>query len=747
MLSRYSKSRFWLALLALTHLCGCEKPAVSPVPAAPSGPPNVLVVTLDTCRDDRLGCYGYGLARTPTLDALAADGVRCADATTTAPITLPAHASILTGLLPPTHGVRDNGAYALGDDVTTLAERLKEAGYATQAFVSAVVLGKRYNLTQGFDGYDDDLWDEDKPPMFMIRDRAAPRTAERVVAWLDSWRDESERRPFFAWVHFFDPHQPYEGRPRDRHLCPTAYDAEIAQADDGLEMIVDWLKAHSMLEQTLVVVVGDHGESLGEHGEKTHAIFIYDATVRVPLIWRYPALLPRGQVYDAPVRVIDIVPTILAALDLPGRDETQGENLLDAFQGNVAPPELSQYCESLLAEVGFGMAPLYGVRSEGYKYIRVPRPELYDLKADPRELTNLYDSQRAVADRLDDVLQGILDAAGEAALGVAENPMDAETLEMLQALGYLADSTGRHAMGGVDPKDGIRIYAKLEDARHLARARRWAESERLLREIVAEVPGHVSARNVLALTCLRQGRPEDAEKEYAESLAIDPRQYRALHMLGHLHLMRGELDEAERLHRQCLELAPGFVEGWVHLGFVEAQGGRIEEANAWFEKALTAEPGSPRARQEIADLYFMKEDYPNARAHYEQVLEVTPHHFTAMIQAGVSAARLGDSEAAAAFYRRAEEIRPDSWIPAFNRACIQALAGDPTAALDSLGKAVERCGKPAKMAALLRDDADLDSLRSLEGFKALSGKLGQTVESSGAAEGSPESSRTGDPER
>ena len=273
-----------LILAVLASLPACQK----------RSRPNVLLVTIDTLRADHLGCYGFRPARTPNIDRLAAEGVRCDNAVSAAPITMPAHSSILTGLYPPAHGVRDNGAYALGDDVVTLPERLAPQGYATQAFVSAVVLSRRYNLTQGFESYDDDLWAEDEPKLFMIRDRPAARTADRVLAWLDKWEATPSRRPFFTWVHFFDPHQPYEPSAPDAAGAASPYDGEITSADRGVGRIVEALRSKGLLDDTLVVLTADHGESLGEHQEKTHAIFIYDATVHVPLVWRYPQALPRG---------------------------------------------------------------------------------------------------------------------------------------------------------------------------------------------------------------------------------------------------------------------------------------------------------------------------------------------------------------------------------------------------------------------------------------------------------------------
>lgn len=681
---------------------------------------NVVIITIDTLRADRLGCYGFALARTPQIDALAEQGVRCTNAITTAPITLPAHTSILTGLYPPAHGVRDNGAYALGDDVVTLAERLKDAGYATQAFVSALVLNRRYNLTQGFDGYDDDLWAEGAAPMFMIRDRPAHKTAARAVTWLEHWGQETQRRPFFVWIHFFDPHHPYEARVPNRYLLPTSYDAEIAAADQGVGMVIDALKRLGTLDETLVIMTADHGESLGEHKEKTHGIFIYDATVLVPLILRCPSLLPQGKVYEGPVRVVDIVPTILGALDLPGKEQTQGVDLLPAFAGKVEPPELPQYSESLLCEVGFGMAPLYGVRLAGHKWIRAPKPEVYNLRDDPKELHNIYEDQPEISRRLDGELEAILSDSRGRATAVKENPMDRETLEMLYSLGYLAPRQERESMGGMDPKDGIELHTKLEQARHRARRGDWSGSEPLLREILEVTPRNISARNVLALASLRQGKLDQAEREYLASLEIDPRQHRIESMLGFIHLRKGNADEAQRRYRRALELAPRFVEAMVHLGFLEMQRGNQEEAEQWYQKALVEDPHFPRAHHRYADLYFLRSEYSKALSYYKKALKILPNHFDALVQAGLCSQRTGDHKAAADYFRRAERLRPDSWIPTYDLACLEALAGNHQAALSLLDLAAEKGLQDLR---LLQTDEDLVSLRDLRGYQDIVAKV------------------------
>jgi choline-sulfatase len=495
--------------------------------------PNVLIVTVDTLRADHVGCYGFGLAQTPAIDALAREGVSCTDAASSAPITLPAHCSIMTGLYPPAHGVRDNGNYALGPEAVTLAERLTAAGYRTGAFVSAAVLARRYGLDQGFATYDDDLWSEDEPELFMIRDRPAERTADRTLAWLEDWRAHGQGQPFFLWMHLFDPHQPYEVRALDlAALAPTPYDAEIAQADRGVGRVVDWLRQAGVLDDTLVVFTADHGESLGEHGEPTHGIFIYDATIHVPLVWRLPRVLPAGTAYRAPVRHIDIVPTVLAIVGVPAGGPMQGVDLLSAFQGRTAPPDLAQYAEARLAEQGFGMAPLAGLRHGGWKWIRAPHPELYDLRADRGERTNLYPANTDDARPLEAELDAVLAASERLALPAPTRQIDAETEEMLRALGYLAPPEQRAEMADMDPKDGMAIYASIQDARNEAQSGQWDRVQALLAPVIAMAPENVTARNILALAAVRRGDLDEAERQYRASLGYQPRQHRVYGALG-----------------------------------------------------------------------------------------------------------------------------------------------------------------------------------------------------------------------
>ncbi len=582
------------------------------------------------------------------------------------------------------------------------------------------MLDHRYQLDQGFESYDDDLWSEDEPKLFMIRDRPARKTTDRFLAWLGEHQARDAKRPFFAWIHYFDPHQPYEPEAIDRMLAATSYDAEIAGVDRAVGRVLDRLREQGDLDDTLVVITADHGESLGEHGEKTHAIFVYDATVRVPLILRWPRALPAGRVYGGPVRSIDIVPTVLGALGLPGGEETQGRDLMAAFRGEEPPPRLPQYSESLVAELGFGMAPLHSLRADGYKWIRAPRPELYRLAGDPGELRNVLDPERREAARLDGELGRLLDESRAKAFSAAANPMDQETREVLVSLGYLARPAEREQLSGRDPKDGLPLYNQLEDARHLSQEERWAEAEELLREILSEVPGHVSARNVLALALLRQNRWEEAKAQYQKSLEADPNQARVLSMLGTIELSLDRLDEAEKLYRAALAITPGFVEATANLGFIADLRGDAAAARRYYDQALAADPRFPRAHRLAADWYYEREDWAKALASYEQVLAILARDFDATLQAGNCLRRLGRPDEAAARFAAAARLRPDSWLPLYNQACLAAVRGKPS----RRSSCCRGCrGKNLVRAELLASDPDLAAVRRLPTFARLQREL------------------------
>jgi choline-sulfatase len=694
--------RFSLLALALV-LVGCGRGA----------PLNVLLVTLDTTRADHLGSYGYSLARTKNIDQLASEGVLCTNAISAAPITLPSHSTIMTGLYPPAHGVRDNGSYALGDDAITLADRLAGAGYDTRAFVSALVLNRRYNLSKGFAGYDDDLWSERRPAMFMIRSRPGPKTAENVAAWIGDWARAKKRKPFFVWMHLFDAHQPYTVPAAERILFPTPYDAEIAVLDRSIGIVLDELRTDHVLDNTLVIVTADHGESLGEHQEKTHGLFIYNATVRVPLILRAPKILPRAETYTGPVRSVDIVPTVLAALHLPGGETTQGENLLPAFRGDVPPPDLPQYTESLLTHIDFGMSELYGIKHGAWKWIRAPQREVYDLAHDPRETHNLYTREGRRGAALDRELEAILADSRRRALAPQRRQVDPETARQLEALGYLSPSGEQTTLAGVDPKTAIGVINQLEDARHLAQKKKWPETEAAVRPVLQQMPTSTSALGLLALARLHQGAFDDAREIYLRMLKLDPHDGRVYGMMGALSLAEGDLDTAERNYRQALAINPASIEALTSLGMIAALRDDDKEAERWLQKASAIDPSYPIASRRLGDIHYERGDFSGALPLYERSLSKEPDFATA-VQAGNCARRLGALDQAEKFFHRAARLQPDSWIPTYNLACLKAQEHEEAASLALLATM-----KGFVKVHLIQQDRDLEAVRRLPGFAPL----------------------------
>ena len=658
--------------------------------------PDILVITVDTLRADRLGCYGFDAAQTPHIDRLSREGVRVEHAVAAAPITMPSHTSIFTGLDPPAHGVRDNGAFPVPTEVETLAERLQGIGYQTQAFVSAEVLHSRYGLAQGFDGYDDEIWSEAGPSDYKRPERSGDETMDRVLQWLD--RRPGSAEPSFLWVHLFDPHQPYNPPASAARVAPTPYDGEIAFVDQQIGRLLAALERKGSLDETIVVFTSDHGESLGEHGEETHAVFIYESTIRIPLIFRYPPKLAAGKVHAQSVRTVDLMPTILGlAGHAPAK--VQGSDLSKALAGSKPGASLPQYSESLYPELALGMAPLQGLRLDDWTYIRAPRAELYNRATDPGEAHNLLDvsanaagaaDARRRADELDQMLSRYVEESRSFGFVAQAKPLDDDTVKMLQALGYMDETESPGALRGMDPKDGVPIYGKVSEAFRLAREGNCPAAVRMLSPLLKQLPNLVQARNRIAKCRLKMGNPKAAKQQYLRSLVHDPNQEGVLLQLGRMQLAEGDLEGARRRFLQALEVIPSSGDAMVLLGHVDFSEGQPEKAKAWYEKAIEADPAQPIPYLFLGELYFRQGKFSEARDSYEQALKIAPNDFTASLQAGICTLALGDPKNAEAYLLEANRIDPSQWQPFYSLACARAQQGDPEAALSHLGKAVAR---------------------------------------------------------
>jgi arylsulfatase A-like enzyme/tetratricopeptide (TPR) repeat protein len=706
-------------LAGLLAAGACVRGSAAKAPA--SSHPNVLLVTIDTQRADHLGCYGYKAAVTPTLDALAARGVRFATAVGHAPLTAPSHASILTGLTPLKHGVRDNGAFVLPAAVRTLAQDFQAAGYRTAAFVSGFPLKRRFGFDRGFELYDDHLPRGKDARRTAYVERTADRTTDAALAWLDAppaaGRDGS---PLFLWVHYFDPHAPYEAPAEFMSRVATPYDGETAFVDAQLARLLQHFDAAAKGRPGYVLVTADHGESLGEHGEDTHGIFVYDATIRVPFLLAGPGLGPR--VVERPVaRGIDVVPTLLDYAGLAARS-VEGRSLRRAAEGERLADEAS-YAESLHPQLQYGWAPLHAWRTARYKVIEAPRLELYDLEADPGETR---DRSGEEATRLAG-LRSELQRAMATTTPDAAQAADAETQERLAALGYVGTAgKGAPPPSGRDPKDGIALATRLgRNGMTVART----EPQKAIRELtalLAEDPGMLVALRTRAVAYAAAGRPADAVRDLRDLEKRGALSSEDAVVLGDNLRLAGRLQDAAQVLERTSRDNPKFPQPLLSLAAVRLQESDVEAAAAAYAKALDLDPDNPEALRGMGDVALARGDLARAATAYGRIVELDPADAAALTKLGVVRMRSGSRDEATSLLQRAVEREPKNAeallylagalassgrardaVPYFER----ALAAGPrtTMALNGLGLTrLELGDRPGALAAF-RESLRLDA--------------------------------------
>ncbi len=728
------------ALAAGVLAGGCRAPGESAAAArtaAAGGPLNLLLVTLDTVRSDHLGCYGDAAAETPHLDALARQGVRFARASSPVPLTLPSHTTILTGLLPPHHGTRNNGTAPLAAGIPTLATILAGAGYRTAAFVAAFVLDHRFGLNRGFAVYDDEIERPADASWLLEAQRPGDQVVDRALGWLAA----ADPRPFFLWVHLYDAHAPYNPPSPYRERHPgRPYDGAIAFDDAQVGRLLAALASRGLDDRTVVAIAADHGESLGEHGELTHGLLLYEPVLSVPLLLRAPGIAARR--VDTPVSLVDLAPSLAGLLRQPlpppKGGALDGRDLSAALLAGREPPPSELYAETRYPEV-FGWSPLFALRRRELKYIAAPHPELYDLHSDPHETRNLAPSQdgaaalpapqaaapahsapaaaspatpraSAAAPARDEPTRGFAarlaaieasarapgsssPAAGGApgtAPAAAAMP-DAETRRRLESLGYAAGAPPRAAAGPgnayrrhgsppLDPKQGVVLFQTFQRAHAELQAGQTAAALADLEPLIAADPGNPVFRTRLAQALRESGRTDRAIALYREVAALTPTDPEAWYNLAAALQESGRTAAAREAIDKAVRLDPGRPEAHNTLGVVYLAERRLEPARQEFLRATVDDPRNAPAWNNLGNVLRSLRRPDEAAEAYRRAIAVAPHYAEPLNGLGALEVERDRPAAALPLFERALALAPDHQEVRLNRAIALQLAGDATAA-------------------------------------------------------------------
>lgn len=644
-----------LVLLAATGALA-QKPA--PPRKTPAARPNVLLITIDTLRADRVGCYGYKEIKTPAIDGLCRDGIVFDRAIAQVPLTWPSHVAILTGTYPFWNGVQDFTGQPLRPGVATLPEAMKRSGYATGAVVSSFVLDRSFGMARGFDSY----YDAFTGNAFMEKDlglvdRRAGESVDHALAWL---KQKRAGRPFFFWLHLYDPHSPYAPpEPFATEYRDRPYDGEIAYADSQLARVFTWLKQAGLYDSTLIVLTSDHGESLGEHGEREHGYFIYQSTTHVPLVVKPPrGKLSQPRREGAAVETIAIPATILDILGSrdPIQKQFQAPSLLRADDTSLA------YAQTLYPYSSFGWSALRSLESPRYHYIEAPQPELYDLENDPNEQRNLLGPQSpAVGAALKEKLaQRMKDFAPPELAGGEQ--LDPDAAGKLRALGYMAYKApvpeGGTAAALPDPKSKLAEFNAILQATDLLQLGRFAEAETALARVRETDPKMYLIPFLLAEGYTRAGDIARATSEFRKTLELNPSFDQAMLGLARsLHAQQQD-EEARSWLNKALELNPRNFRAWYQIAWIELAQGREAQGIAAFEKVLEIQPNFGLAYRDLGMFRIRQQDYAGAAKLLGRAAELGVEEAPLYNFLGIAYGQTGKPQAALQSYQHAVKLDP-----------------------------------------------------------------------------------------
>lgn len=602
--------------------------------------PNIVLISIDTCRADYLGCYGSASDTTPNIDRFAANAVRFENVITPVPLTLPSHCTVMTGKSPMQHGVHNNINYSLPPKEKTLAEFLKDKGYITGAAVSTFVLDKKFGLAQGFDMYDDDFSSAQNQGEYP--ERKGEQTARIALDWLDRITSGGSTRPFFLFTHFYDPHHPYSADKDFADKFPhDPYAAEVAYTDHCIGQIIEKLKSLDVYKNSIVIIFADHGEGLGDHNELYHGFFVYQSTVKVPMIIKPAGKYQPGTVKKL-VSIADITPTISAMLKTEPPKDTYGRDLSWAFQPQrpTASNERKLYCETIMP-TEYDCSPIMALVTGKYKYIRTPRQELYDLQSDPGEENNLYDQQPHRAKLLQGMLDEIVISANDPP--GAEMTLSDADMQKLRSLGYVASAADSNEftfdLTRNDPKDWIDFHQQVLAVRACITQAQYDQARKICRLMIDSKPQVAMNYYYLGKALFGDGDKigaainfnkflETVESDPAQPLTSNPHIKRnasaAYHLLGMIYADRNKLDQAGDYFQRSLDLKDDSFETHYNLARVYYMSGRLKKAITEFKKAMQLESDSADVLLGIADVYASKGEYDNALEYYKRGQNLEP---------------------------------------------------------------------------------------------------------------------------
>jgi choline-sulfatase len=670
-ISAVAMRRLAFMLICLFALEAFASAQAKPDPAIRKTPPNVILITIDTVRADHLGCYGYSNIQTPTLDALAHEGVLFEHAISQVPLTWPSHTAILTGTYPFQNGVQDFTGQPLDPQFRSVAQAFKKNGYATGAVVSAYVLDRVWGLARGFDFYDDAF----APETFQQKDlglvdRKAEPSVTHAIQWLKTSRQQGTRpRPFFLWLHLYDPHSPYDPpEPYGTKYRDHPYDGEIAYADHELGRLVTWLKRNQLYDRTLIVAVSDHGESLGEHGENEHGFFIYNSTVRIPLIVKPPAGSGfRPEHVSAPVETVAVAPTLLRLAGL--KDDIQKQFTAPPLLEQAKPGEVklgpktendqTAYSEAFYTFNSFGWSPLHSLETARYHYIDAPRPELYNLSSDPDEKNNLAPQQTATVAVLKEKLQALLrrnpfTPSSDKSAGVTP-----DAAEKLRALGYVAYhapiSPDAIAAGLPDPKDKLEEFNTILSAQDAFRLGNFSTGEALLAKVQQQDPKMYIVPFTLGVAVAKEKDWPKSEAAFRRCLELNSNFDQAMTGLARALFFQGKDEEAKQWLHSALKLNPSDYKALYELASIESHTDTAA-AISDYEKAIAIQGNFAPLRRDLGMLYFKQQNYAQAAQQLAKAADLGLNEARLFNFLGICYDRTNRVQQAISTYKRALEL-------------------------------------------------------------------------------------------